>query len=147
MGNPVIQLLPTLNALLNATSAVLLAMGYIEIKKRHRPDRHKRLMLTALLVSALFLTSYLTYHAQVGSVHYPLHDWTRTLYRAILFPHMILAGLMVPFVIAAVWLGLKGKFRAHTRITKRLWPVWMFVSVTGVVVYLLLYVWAGARAL
>ena len=146
MGETVVHLLPTLNALLNATSAVLLALGYVEIKQRRRPDRHKRLMLTALLVSALFLISYLTYHAQVGSVRYPLLDWTRTLYRAILFSHMILAGLMVPFIIAAVWFGLKGKFRAHTRITKRLWPVWMFVSVTGVLVYLLLYVWAGARA-
>jgi len=146
VNNSLVHFLPTLNALLNASSAVALVMGYVAIKRNHRPDLHKRWMFAALAVSALFLISYLYYHAQVGSVLYPIRDWTRTLYFAILFPHMILATLMVPFVIAAVWLGMKGRFAAHTRITKRLWPVWMFVSLTGVAVYLMLYVYAGATA-
>jgi uncharacterized membrane protein YozB (DUF420 family) len=137
--------LPTLNALLNAMSALLLILARRAIK-RGNAETHKQLMLRALIVSALFLISYLYYHSQVGTVHYPLADWTRTLYRAILFPHMILATVMVPFIIAAVWLGLKGRFQTHTRITKVLWPVWMFVSVTGILVYAILYLYAGAKA-
>lgn len=137
-------LLPTLNAALNATSFVLLVVARRAIKVQRNPLRHKKLMLAALGVSALFLCSYLTYHAQVGSVKYPIHDWTRTLYLAILLPHSLLAGLIVPFILAAVWYGLKGKFAIHTRITRILWPAWIFVSITGVVVYLMLYVCAGA---
>jgi len=131
--------LPTLNALLNATSALILTFGYIKIKRRGDIRRHKRLMLAALAVSALFLISYLIYHNAVGSVPYPKHDWTRPLYFAILIPHVILAALMVPFVVAAVILGLRGRYRAHVRITRVLWPVWMFVSASGVAVYLMLY--------
>ena len=147
MTPTLLHFLPTLNAILNATSGVLLAFAWVAIKKQHNPARHKKLMLTALAVSALFLTTYLIYHYFAGSVRYPIHDWTRTLYLAILVPHTILASLMVPFIIAAVWLALKGRFKAHVRITKVLWPVWMFVSVTGVLVYLMLYVYAGARAM
>ncbi len=130
--------LPALNALLNATAAVLLFAGYRQIRRGQRQN-HKRLMLSALGVSALFLTSYLIYHAQVGSVPYPRHDWTRPVYFAILIPHVILAGGMVPFVLFAVGYALKGRFDRHRRIVRWLWPVWMFVSVSGVAVYWMLY--------
>ena len=131
--------MPTLNACLNGTSAVLLLLGYISIKGG-KPDRHKRYMLSAMVTSALFLTSYLIYHSQVGSVPYQYHDWTRPLYFIILIPHSILAAVMGPFIIMAAYYALKGNFTAHTRITRRLWPVWMFVSLTGIVVYLMLYI-------
>ena len=130
--------LATVNAFLNAMSAALLLAGYINIK-RGRQAAHKRIMLMALASSALFLISYLFYHSQVGSVPYPHHDWTRTLYFIILIPHTILAAVMVPFILLAVWHALKGRFDRHKRITRILWPVWMFVSVSGVAVYFMLY--------
>ena len=130
--------LPAINATLNFISAVLLTFGFVAIKKRLIP-RHRAFMIAALISSALFLTSYLIYHAQVGSVKYPHYDWTRPVYFAILVPHDILAGVMVPFIIAAVWHALRGNFTKHTRITRWLWPVWMFVSVTGVIIYFMLY--------
>jgi putative membrane protein len=126
------------NASLNFISAVLLAFGYVAIK-RGKQERHRKFMIAALISSALFLTSYLIYHANVGSVPYPHHDWTRPVYFTILIPHVTLAGLMVPFIIAAVYFALEGKFRQHTRITRWLWPVWMFVSISGVIVYVMLY--------
>ncbi len=128
----------TLNALLNLLSACLLLLGYIQIKQRNRA-RHQKFMWSALVSSALFLISYLIYHYRAGSVPYPYHDWTRTLYFVILTPHVILAALMVPFIIAAVYFAVRGQFDKHTRITRWLWPVWMFVSVSGVAVYIMLY--------
>jgi uncharacterized membrane protein YozB (DUF420 family) len=130
--------LPSINAALNTLAAVLLLGGYIAVK-RHRPDIHKRFMIGALIASALFLSTYLVYHYDVGSVPYPHHDWTRVVYFAILIPHVVLAAVMVPFILAAVWFAFRQRFEAHTRITRGLWPVWMFVSVTGVIVYLMLY--------
>lgn len=134
----IVQYLPTLNAALNLTSGVLLLAGRIMIKRGRQTD-HKRLMLSALVSSALFLTSYLIYHAIVGSVPYSHHDWTRTLYFAILIPHSFFAAVMVPFIIAAVWLALHQKFDQHRRIVRWLWPVWMLVSLSGIVVYVMLY--------
>jgi uncharacterized membrane protein YozB (DUF420 family) len=96
-------------------------------------------MIAALVASAVFLTTYLIYHYQVGSVPYPYYDWTRPLYFAILIPHVILAAVMVPFIITAVWFALRGQFERHRRIVRWLWPVWMFVSLSGLAVYLLLY--------
>ncbi len=130
--------LPALNASLNFISAVLLTLGFVYIK-RQRPDVHKKYMLAALVSSALFFVSYSIYHYQVGSVPYPYHDWTRPVYFAILIPHVILAGLIVPFILAAVWYAFKANFVNHTRITRFLWPVWMFVSLSGIAVYLMLY--------
>jgi len=130
--------LPTINALLNATAACLLLWGYVMIRRGHR-DTHKKIMLSALVVSAAFLTTYLIYHVQVGSVPYPHHDWTRTLYFAILIPHVILAALVVPFIITVVTFALRGNFARHKRLARWVWPVWMFVSVSGVAVYLMLY--------
>jgi putative membrane protein len=131
--------LPTLNALLNAVAAVLLVAGRARIKRGDQAG-HKRIMLTALTTSALFLISYSAYHLQVGSVPYPRHDWTRPVYLLILAPHVVLAALQVPFVIALVWLALRGRFEQHRRLARYVWPVWMFVSVSGVAVYLMLYV-------
>jgi uncharacterized membrane protein YozB (DUF420 family) len=130
--------LPTLNATLNLISAIFLTLGYIYVK-RGAHQTHKKIMVAALISSALFLTSYLIYHYAVGSVPYPRHDWTRPVYFAILIPHVILAAAMVPFILMAVWHARRGEFQKHTRITRWLWPVWMFVSISGVVVYLMLY--------
>lgn len=130
--------LPALNATLNGLATILLLAGFFAIKSG-KQETHKKIMITALCVSAAFLTSYLIYHYNVGSVPYPKHDWTRPLYFAILIPHVLLAGLMTPFIIVAVVHAFRGKFSKHRRLVKWVWPVWMFVSVTGVVVYLMLY--------
>jgi uncharacterized membrane protein YozB (DUF420 family) len=103
-------------------------------------------MIAVVVTSALFLGSYLVYHANVGSVPYPLHDWTRVLYFTILVPHILLAALMVPFIIAALYPAARGRFDRHARLTRWVWPVWMFVSVSGVTIYWLLYHHAGAVA-
>ncbi len=130
--------LATVNAALNLTSATLLTIGYVNIK-RGRRDTHRKFMLAALTSSALFLISYLIYHYTVGSVPYPRHDWTRPVYFAILIPHVLLAALMVPFILVAVNHALKQRFEKHRRIMRWIWPVWMFVSVSGMVVYSMLY--------
>lgn len=130
--------LPALNATLNSIAAILLLFGYITIKQG-KQELHKKVMFGALGVSAAFLTSYLIYHYAVGSVPYPKYDWTRPIYFTILIPHVILAALMTPFIIIAVWHALRERFDKHRRIVKWIWPVWMFVSVSGVIVYLMLY--------
>ena len=130
--------LPTLNAILNLVAAVFLLLGYIAIKKQQQPV-HKRWMLLAMVSSALFLISYLFYHYNVGSVPYPHHDWTRTVYFVVLIPHIILAAVMVPFILAAVYFAFRGRFDKHRKLTVWVWPVWMFVSLSGLVVYLMLY--------
>lgn len=135
--------LPTLNAILNSLSALLLLRGYLAIRRR-RIARHRAFMIAALGTSAAFLVSYVIYHANAGSVSYPLFDWTRTVYFAILIPHVILAAVMGPFVIVLVWRALRGDFEKHRRLARWVWPVWMWVSVSGVAVYLMLYQWAGA---
>ncbi len=130
--------LPTLNAALNFVSAMLLIAGYIQIKKGHRTT-HKKIMLCALGSSLLFLTSYVIYHIQAGSVPYPYHDWTRAVYFIILIPHVILAAVMTPFIVAAVWFALHEQYDKHKRLVHWVWPVWIFVSVSGVAIYLMLY--------
>jgi len=130
--------LSTLNALLNSLSAVLLFFGYRAIRKANR-ETHKKIMLAALGSSALFLISYLIYHYNVGSVPYPYHDWTRIVYLLILIPHIILAAVMSPFILIAVWFALRSDFERHRRIARWIWPVWMYVSVSGVTIYLMLY--------
>jgi uncharacterized membrane protein YozB (DUF420 family) len=131
--------LPSVNAMLNATATCFLFAGWLAIK-RNRRDLHRNLMIGALIASALFLACYLYYHAHAGSVPYQGTGILRPIYFAILIPHIILAALMVPFILAAVWLAFRKRYQAHARITRWLWPVWMYVSVTGVIVYLMLYV-------
>ncbi|MBK35667.1 MAG: hypothetical protein CME26_09095 [Gemmatimonadetes bacterium] len=130
--------LPTLNAALNALSAFLLIMGYREILRGER-DRHRKWMIGALATSILFLISYLIYHWQVGSVPYPHHDWTRPVYFAILIPHIILAAVNVPLVLIVVRRAWRGDFERHRALAKWVWPSWIFVCVSGVAIYLMLY--------
>ncbi len=130
--------LPAINALLNGISAVLLILGYraIHAKERHI---HKKYMISALITSALFLISYVVYHYHAGSVPYRYHDWTRIVYFVILVPHIILAGVMVPFILSAVWLALHEKYEQHVRLVRWVWPVWIYVSISGILIYLMLY--------
>ncbi len=130
--------LPALNAFLNLVAAVLLIIGYRHIRSG-RVVEHKRTMLMALVVSAAFLTSYLIYHSEVGSVPYPHQDFSRYIYFAVLVPHIILAAVMVPFVLVLVWYALRSRFEKHRRLARRVWPVWMFVSVSGLIVYMMLH--------
>ena len=102
-------------------------------------------MLGAVAVSAVFLASYSVYHVRVGSVPYPLHDWTRPLYFCILVPHVVLAAGMIPLVFAALFHAWKGRYDRHRRVTRWLWPIWMFVGLSGVAIYWMLYAYAGAR--
>lgn len=133
-----VEYLPAIDATLNFVSAVLLFLGFRAIKQG-KQDKHRKLMLSALTSSALFLICYLAYHYQVGSVPYPHHDWTRPVYFAVLIPHVILAALMTPAILVLVWFALRGKFDRHRRLARWTWPVWMFVSVSGIVVYLMLH--------
>ena len=130
--------LPALNAILNATSAGLLAFGYLLIL-RGRREAHQQVMQAALACSTLFLASYLTYHAQVGSVRFQGQGPIRTLYFAILISHTILAIVIVPMVLLTFVRARRGRFDRHRAIARVTLPLWAYVSVTGVVVYWMLY--------
>jgi len=133
--------LPALNAILNATSAVFLALGYAFIRLK-RVHAHHRCMLVAVTVSVLFLVSYVTYHAQFGSKHFPGHGFARDLYRVILTTHTILA-MLVALYLAPVTLfrALRKRFDRHQAIARWTLPIWFYVSVTGVIIYFMLYHW------
>jgi putative membrane protein len=130
--------LPALNAVLNASCAMLLLLGWLLIR-RGRREAHRRVMIAALAASALFLTSYLVYHAQVGSVRFQGRGAVRTLYFAILISHTILAVCIVPLVAITVTHALRQRFDRHRRLARVTLPLWAYVSVTGVVVYWMLY--------
>ena len=130
--------LPTLNASLNALSALLLIAGWWCIKNRRRTAHHN-CMLAALGCSAVFLVSYLIYHAQVGSVRFQGQGLVRAFYFAILLTHTVLAATVPVLAVITATRGLKGRFPQHVRIARWAWPIWLYVSVTGVVVYLMLY--------
>jgi uncharacterized membrane protein YozB (DUF420 family) len=134
-----VQVLPTLNALLNATAFTLLMAGYAAIRRRD-VRRHRRLMLSACATSAAFLVSYVVYHALAGSKHYPGTGLAKGLYLLLLASHVILAAAIVPLVIVTLRRGLRGRYRAHRKIARRTLPLWAYVSVTGVIVYILLYI-------
>jgi uncharacterized membrane protein YozB (DUF420 family) len=133
-----VSALPHLNAALNATCAVLLAYGYLQIRSGRR-QAHQRVMVSALVCSAAFLTSYLIYHFQVGSVRFGGQGALRTLYFAILLSHTVLAVAVVPLVGFTVTRAVRGQFDRHRRIARITLPIWFYVSVTGVIVYLMLY--------
>lgn len=135
-----VQDLPTLNATLNSVATVFLLTGYIAIKQGNK-ELHKKLMVGALLVSALFLTSYLIYHYHVPSKKFPDLGWIKIVYLLILIPHIILAAVMVPMIIKTFWHAYKQEWEKHKKIAKVTFPIWMYVSVTGVVVYFMLYHW------
>jgi putative membrane protein len=130
--------LPLLNATLNGTAAVLLTTGYVQIRRRRR-NLHRALMLAAFVTSALFLLSYSVYHAHAGSRPFTGHGLVRTIYFAILVSHVVLAALVLPLALVTLFRALAGKFAAHARIARWTLPVWLYVSVTGVIVYLMLY--------
>ncbi|HEX5134389.1 MAG TPA: DUF420 domain-containing protein [Thermoanaerobaculia bacterium] len=127
-----------MNATLNALSAVFLLIAYRAIRGR-QIERHRRWMLTAASTSALFLVSYLAYHARVGSVRFAGTGAARTVYFAILGSHTLLAMVVLPLVLKTLYLGLKRRDDRHRRIAKWTFPIWLYVSVTGVVVYVMLY--------
>lgn len=129
---------PAINASLNAASAVLLATGRVLIARGNRAA-HRACMLAAVASSTLFLACYLYYHAHVGSVHFPGQGWVRPLYFTILISHTILAATVVPLVLVTLARALKGHFERHRAIARWTFPVWMYVSVTGVVIYVMLY--------
>lgn len=130
--------LPTLNALLNGASAVLIAIGRRWIR-RGNVSAHQRMMIAAFITSSLFLVSYLYYHAHVGSVRFQRQGIVRPIYFTILISHTILAATVVPLVLTTLILGLKRRDQRHRRIARWAYPIWMYVSVTGVVIYLMLY--------
>ncbi len=132
--------LPTVNAILNSTCAVLLAIGLVAIRRKRR-TLHIRCMLAAAVVSGAFLVSYLTYHAVHGSTRFEGEGLSRLFYFAVLLSHTVLAVANVPLVLLTLYRAARGNFAAHRRIARVAWPVWMYVSVTGVLVYFLLYHW------
>ncbi len=132
------SVLPTLNAILNATSGLLVILGYRNIKRSNKKT-HKRFMLSAFAVSALFVASYIVYHWNVGSVKFQGTGTIRYVYFTILISHTLMAVAIVPLVLRTVYLALKGNFLKHRKIAKITFPSWVFVSVSGVVVYFMLY--------
>jgi uncharacterized membrane protein YozB (DUF420 family) len=130
--------LPALNAILNGTSGVFLISGYILIRSGHS-TLHKRCMLAALASSALFMTSYVIYHANTGSRPFPGQGAIRVIYFAILITHVVLAATIVPLALMTATRGLRSQFDRHVRIARWTLPIWLYVSVTGVVIYLMLY--------
>jgi uncharacterized membrane protein YozB (DUF420 family) len=130
--------LPALNAGLNAASALLLALGWFLIRSGRR-EAHKRAMLAALACSTLFLTSYLVYHARVGSVRFRGQGTVRLVYFTILISHTVLAVTVVPLALVTLVRALQARFDRHRRIARVTLPIWGYVSVTGVVVYWMLY--------
>ena len=130
--------LPAVNATLNATSGVLLLVGYLLIRAR-RIRQHRQVMIAAFIASSLFLVCYVVYHAQVGSVRFTRQGFVRPLYYTILITHVTLAAAVLPLAIVTLSRGLKSRFAQHRRIARWTFPIWMYVSVTGVLVYVLLY--------
>ena len=130
--------LPALNATLNATCAVLLVIGWALIRRgRIRP--HRAVMIAAVSTSALFLVSYLIYHAHVGSVRFTRTGAIRTVYFTVLLTHTVLAAAIVPMVLVTLSRGLSGRYDPHRRIARWTMPIWLYVSITGVIVYVMLY--------
>ena len=139
-----IQIFPHLNAFLNASSGVFLMCGFVFILKK-RVHEHRFCMLTASSISAIFLISYVTHHALrtyyfgLGPTRFTGEGLARPVYFTILTSHTILAALLGPFVIVTLYRGLKGRFDQHKRLARLVYPVWLYVSITGVIVYLMLY--------
>ncbi len=133
-----VQDLPALNATLNAVSGVLLVVGWSLIKAK-RVDQHRLCMIAAVVVSTAFLASYLIYHWQVGSVPFTRSGIVRPIYFTILITHVILAAATVPLAVVTLTRGLNGRVARHRAIARWTMPIWLYVSVTGVLVYVLLY--------
>lgn len=134
--------LPAVNAILNSTSAVLLTAGYTFIRRK-RINAHKTCMIAAFIVSVLFLTCYLIYHYYHGGTPFPGLGWTRVVYFTILISHTVLAVVIVPFVLITLRRAWREQFERHAAIARWTLPLWLYVSVTGVAVYWMLYHWKG----
>ena len=136
----IVSFLPTFNALLNATTGILIVTGFIMIRRK-RIAAHRACMIGAVITSSLFLISYLVYHIGFGAgvTRFTGTGWARTAYHTILISHTVLAVTVVPFVIVTLKRGLGGTFIRHRAIAKWTFPMWLYVSVTGVIVYLMLY--------
>jgi putative membrane protein len=132
-----VSFLPAVNATLNALAATLLLCGYVAIR-RHNWRVHRFFMVAAFATSSLFLASYLVYHAVHGETHYLGTGAIRTLYFTILASHIVLSVTVVPLALTAFWFAFRRQFDRHRRVTRVLWPIWMYVSVTGVAIYFLL---------
>jgi uncharacterized membrane protein YozB (DUF420 family) len=130
--------LPAVNATLNAISGVLLIIAYAFIRKR-QIDRHRKTMIAAFVASSLFLVCYIVYHAQVGSVRFTRQGIVRPIYFTILITHVTLAAVVLPMAVVTLSRGLKARYAQHRRIARWTLPIWLYVSVTGVLVYVLLY--------
>jgi len=130
--------LPALNATLNGISAIFLAAGYLFIRRGRRAT-HKKCMLAALVASTAFLTSYVIYHANAGSRPFPGTGPVRVVYFAILITHVVLAAAILPLALVTTARGLRGQYARHVRIARWTLPIWLYVSVTGVIIYLMLY--------
>ena len=130
--------LPALNATLNSISTMLLLFGYYFIKRKEI-DRHRLCMVLAFITSCIFLVSYLIYHYYAGSVPFQGQGWIRSVYFAILITHIVLAAAVPVLALITLYRALKRDFKRHRAIAKWTWPIWMYVSVTGVVVYVMLY--------
>ena len=130
--------LPAVNATLNAICFVLLTIGYILIR-RGRVAQHRAVMIAAFSTSVLFLTSYVIYHAQAGSKPFPGQGFIRLVYFAVLIPHVVLAAAIVPMVLMTLSRGLKRQDARHRALARWTLPIWMYVSITGVIVYVMLY--------
>jgi uncharacterized membrane protein YozB (DUF420 family) len=130
--------LPALNAALNGTAATLLVIGYVLIR-RGQAARHRRVMIAAFIASTLFLVSYVIYHANVGSRPFPGRGGVRLFYFTILLTHIVLAIAVVPMALITLTRGLRERFDRHVAIARWTLPIWLYVSVTGVVVYVMLY--------
>ncbi len=132
----IIPYLPHFQAILNTCAALLLSTGYYFIKKDNH-DAHKKCMITALLVSTVFMISYLIYHAEVGYAPFTGQGMIRPFYFTMLASHIILAALIVPMVLATAYFAFTGNFKKHPRVARWTLPLWLYVSVTGVLIYIL----------
>ena len=130
--------LPAINASLNATATVLLSSGYVFIRRR-RIAAHRACMIAAFAASSLFLITYLIHHARVGSVPFHGAAWLRPVYFGLLVPHIVLAALVVPLALTTIYRAWRGRFDRHRRLARVTLPIWLYVSVSGVLVYVLLY--------
>ena len=130
--------LPTVNATLNTISTVLLTVGFLMIRRR-KIVAHRNCMIAAFVVSGLFLTSYLIYHYHAGSTPFEGSGWIRSVYFAVLIPHIILAASILPLALITLYFALRKRFTKHRRIARWTLPIWLYVSITGIIVYWMLY--------
>ncbi|MEQ8510059.1 MAG: DUF420 domain-containing protein [Rhodospirillaceae bacterium] len=130
--------LPHINATLNGISTILLLIGFVLIKMGHK-DAHRKAMISAIVVSAVFLVSYLTYHFTAPIFVFPGTGWAVPAYYALLISHVILATVVTPMVVVTAWWALHGQFDKHKRLARWTWPVWIFVTTSGIAVYAILY--------